>query len=340
MENSHVYLKISAESIYLHSISILSFYSIEKFEINLSTEMEIIQLIKGKQGKSNKILSQKGDCQNYVVEISVIGLFDERKVISGSYDDKLGNRYGMRFYPFISSFIKGTIYCSRKIENISIILPDIFRLIFFKSKIKQNNKESILRHSYGNDSSTFIFTWKNEVNETDKYTLVFDIPVRYGGTSLLRMTQFPVFYWIIALLGISILSLTERTSIVVGAIATTWLFLLQRWNSSFVPQKNTILTKSYLIYGAVLGVWGIMWETCGLWAMFLLLPVFVIVYFTLKAISLFENTGELPKSFAESYAKKIIENDEKLYILSKKKGNTGNRTSSTSLMWARRPVRS
>lgn len=340
MENEHVILKIYAESIYLHSISTLSFYSVKEFEIRLSTDIEIIHLITGKQKMANTILSQKVGCHNYLVEVSTIGFFDERKVISDNYNDKLGNHYGMRFYPFISSFIKGTICCSRKIDNISIILPDMFRLIFFKSEIKQNNKESELRQSYGKDFSNFIFTWKNEVSETSEYTLVFDVPVRYGGRSLLRMTKFPMYYWIIALLGIFALSFTERTSIVVGALATTWLFMLQRWNNSFVPQEDTILTKFYLIYGAVLGIWSLVCEICGLWAMFLLIPIFVMVYFTFDAIRLFNITGKLPKSFAESYAKKIIEKDEKIEILSKKKVDVGNRGSFTVFMRIHRSVRS
>lgn len=309
MENNNVTITISAESIYMHSVSVISFYSVNRFEISLLPELEIIQVIKGKRKSENTILSQKGEGQDYIIEVSVIGMFNERKVIPDYDEDVLGNHYGMRFYPFISSCIKGTIRCSRKIDNVSIIIPDNFNFIFFQSEIKQNNAKSVMRQSFGKESSKYFFTWKDGIDKESKYELEINIPVRLGGRSILRIVQFPICYWIAALTGIAFLSFTEKASIVIGAVVTAWLFMLQRWDSSLVPQKDTILTKFYLLFGALLGVWGFSWVLFGIKAAFLTIPIIIIVYTIFNAISSFVETGELPRSFAKLYALLVIKND-------------------------------
>lgn len=316
MENNHVYLKIYAESIYLHSISILTFYSAKEFEITLSPEMEIIQLIKGKQKTLKTIISQKGDGKNNIIEVSIIGFFEERKIFLNNYNNELGAHYGMRFYPFISSIIRGTISCSRKFDHVSIILPDVFRFIFFQSEIKQNDRKSILRQSYGKDFSNYIFTWKDEFDGISKYVLKTNVPVRLGGRSLLRIIKFPIYYWLVALLGVAILSSTDKASVVIGAVVAAWLFMLQRWDSSSLPQQETILTGLYLIFGAILGLWGMMWILIGKITSLLIVPILIVVYIILEAIRLFNETGELPGFFAEWYAKKVIKKDKKREIMS------------------------
>lgn len=77
-ENDQVTLKIHAESIYMHSISVISIYSIVKIDVILSSELEIIQVIKGKRKTENTIQSKKENDHN-IIELSVMGLFDEKK---------------------------------------------------------------------------------------------------------------------------------------------------------------------------------------------------------------------------------------------------------------------
>ena len=196
MKKSSVTLEITSESIYMHSISVLSFFSEDEFKVRLSYEKTRIS--KGIREKEEWIKSINIDNNIYCIEVSVIGLFQERSVINNIKKDVLGNHYGMRFYPFLSSYIRGKIECDRRILNASLKLPDAYRLLFFKSSIKQNKKPSTMRQSYGNKESSFLFTWNDFIKprqDNNNYNLYPQIFVRLGGKSLFKLVKFPIYYW-------------------------------------------------------------------------------------------------------------------------------------------------
>lgn len=307
MKKDGVILEIRAESIYMHTISALSFHSVDEFEVELSSE--IIQIFKGcKKDETNRIKSIQIDENNYSVELSVIGLFQEKTIINDN--DKLGNHYGTRFYPFVSSEIKEIVFCSKTINYVILILPDTLSPIFNLSLIYQNSEKTVdIRHSREKDCIKYIFFWEKELNGDKDNTIEFSIPLKYGGTSILRMVEFPICYWIIALIGIALLY-DNNVRIVTGAIVSSLLFMLQRWNKSSVPQRNTLLTHLYFLYGCMLAVWGYSWYLFGLWALLLCLPIIFVLYLTLKNVSSYSKYGKLTKFFSEKYAKLIILHDE------------------------------
>ena len=318
MGNSSVSIRIQSEAIYLHSIAVLSFSSDSPFLVGLPSTLDVIQVTKGKRATPDNesegtllFQSHKTERKTHSVEVSAIGLFDERNASWGH--DELGNRYGMRFYPFVSSIIRGKFTCSQQIESIIIEIPNSYRFIFAQSSITQNETPSLLRHSYGEDNSLYVFTWdKEEVKSADEYQLFADVSVRYGGRSLLRIVQFPIFYWLGAVIAIALLSLTENIYVVLGAVAAAWVFLLERWDSSSLPQKGTILTHFYLLFGAVLLIWGIMWHYLGIKTLYLMGPVILLMFIlALWGTKRFNETGELPGWFARFYAEKVIGLDRK-----------------------------
>ncbi len=353
MENN-VNLEIKATSVYLHSISILTFKSNTAFDVKLSYESLSIEKgveKKREPGRFVVIESQQAG-SNHCVIVSVIGLIEERTVIKDKkYSSILGNHYGMRFYPFVSSIFNGFIYCTSKIENVSIILPEHYRLLFANSTIRQNGKPSTLRQSYGDKESIYIFTW-DKISTLTKpgqsycYKLEPDLRVRLSGKSLLRLVKFPVLYWIIALIGITIISISnDNKFLVIGSIATAWLFMLQRWDKSSLPQQNTLLTWLYLLYGALIAIWGILSSVKSneldffvkavqkivldffspgqasfidmnnflsvVPLLVLLIIIFMVLFFTFKLTKYFELKGELPKWFAYPYVRWIIKGDNK-----------------------------
>lgn len=318
MGNSSVSIRIKTEAIYLHSIAVLSFSSDSPFLVGLPSTLDVIQVAKGKRvtqddesGDTNLFQSHKTEKKTHSVEVSAIGLFNERKASWGH--DELGNRYGMRFYPFVSSIIRGKFTCSQPIESVIIEIPNSYRFIFAQSNITQNENPSLLRHSYGEDHSLYVFTWdKEEVKPSDEYQLFADVSVRFGGRSLLRIVQFPIFYWLGALIAIALLSLTDNIYVVLGAVAAAWVFLLERWDSSSLPQKGTILTHFYLLFGAVLLIWGILWCVLGIKTIYIMGPVILLMFIlSLWGTKRFNETGELPRWFARFYAEKVIGLDRK-----------------------------
>ena len=316
MGNNSIIVRVQSESIYLHSIATLSFFSRDAFTIDMPLKLDIIHLAKGKRidprnrrSEVNVLQAEKENNNNYVIEFSVIGLFNER--VAEWNNKELGNHYGMRFYPFVSSIIRGTFFCSNRIESISIVLPNVFRFIFAKSSISQNNCPSVLRHSYGEEYSTYIFTWDKEMKTTGDYQLFADIPVRLGGRSLLRIVRFPIYYWIGALIAVALLTFTDNIYVVIGAVAAAWVFMLERWDSSSLPQSDTILTRFYLLFGALLGLWGVVWSLYGLWGLIMAIPLLVLVIIVLCAENHFNETGELPQGFARAYARMVIKKDRK-----------------------------
>jgi len=319
MESKPVTLQIRSESIYLHSIATLTFVSETQFSVILPYTLEIIQLTKGEQNSAGategggwKLFSRREEGTKHTIEVSVLGFIEERRV-SSDLGDELGNHYGMRFYPFVSSLIREDIICTSLVENVTIVLPNAFRLIFSRTDIIQNNVKSSLKHSFGEAYSIYVFSWKETPKEIGgQYHLAPYITVRLSGASLLRIVRFPVYYWLGALVGIALLSFTDESTVIIGSVAAAWLFMLQRWDSSSLPQRGSLLTLFYLLFGIILGLWGAMWVVCGEWTLLLMAPIGLLVYYVFKATNQFGFTGELPYRFAVWYANWVIRSDKRL----------------------------
>jgi len=308
MVNNGINITVKSDSIYMHSLATISLKSSSEF--TLSTNLEIVDVNKGIIEKKNVLTSEKGDFDRFYIEFIALGFFQER-IADETKKDIKGNHYGMRFYPFISSIIKGKLSTNQVINSIVFELPDKFRLIFFQANVNQNDCLATLRHSFGDVNSKFVFTWENPIKGSNNYDTFLKIPVRFGGTNFLRLVKFPIYYWLIALSGIALLSLTEKPNVVIGAIATTWLFMLQRWNNSNLPQQFNLLTKFYLLYGVLLGIWGVCWECFSYWSLLLLIPIGLVTTMTMKAINRFNRKGTLPNYLAKWNVRKVVELEEK-----------------------------
>lgn len=317
MNADGVLLSIKAESIYMHTISALTFNSVDEFEVEIP--IEIIQIEKGhKDSHSNKIKAIKENENKYTIELSVIGLFQEKKVIEDN--EKLGNHYGTRFYPFVSSEIKKVIRCSKLINYVILNLPDTLSPMFKLSSISQNNQLSAgLRHSRENEWNKYVFSWNKNIIENESNVIQFDVQLRFSGISILRMVEFPICYWMIALVGLALLYNPDKENMNVrlftGAIVSALLFMLQRWNKSSVPQRNTLLTHLYILYGSLLVVWGYLWYLTGSWSLLLLIPIALILFQTFWCVVKYIRFGKLTNWFSEKYARMIISFDEGFPIL-------------------------
>jgi hypothetical protein len=185
-----VTILINADSIYQDSIVEISLIGDISFSAHINGEIIITKLGKKNPENLNYIQSEEKDGR-YAIYVEVIGWFKERKVTSTS-EDGPHNRYGMRFYPFISCFLSGSINIKKcLISSLTLNLPERFRLIWYGAQVTNpNGDKSRLNHSKGADRSKYVFIWHDQKVSSGEYKL--NVPIRLGGTELLRLTNFPI----------------------------------------------------------------------------------------------------------------------------------------------------
>lgn len=297
---NNINILITSDSIYAHSIAKIFLTSYTEFTISFNCEVLSIDVGKSITD-SNSIVAEKNDSK-YSIEANLINVFKERK-INKTKSEGEENSYGMRFYPFVSSFFELEIQSSPiVVSSIILDLPDEFRIIWNGSVIfNSRNEKSLKRHAYSSERSKYLFTWaKSEIRHNDTVTL--KIPIRFGGTKLLNIVNFPIYYFIIALIIVALSTFSEKSSVFLATIAGSWLFMLRKWSLSDLPQQNTFLTHLYLITGILLSFWGLFWKVFEYWA-FSITPFFLLlVFYLFRVIHYFERNGVLQDNLAKYWS--------------------------------------
>lgn len=306
-------IRLSANSIYVHSIIVFRAIAQEEFSIEFSGG-NILSVLSGRTENLFQICSVKNGDQ-HIIEVEILNWISEKVV---NHSDPTGknnpeNRYGMRYYPFVSSLIEGGFKINGgDLTVIMLDIPDEFRIIWYGAEIKNpNGVRSEIDHSYNKDISTYIFQWNdNTVGDDDDYYEI-KIPIRIGASSIFHLVNFSLFYLLLALIGVSFASLADKPSYLVAAITASWVFMLRRWGSSNLPQRNTILTHGYIIAGIILLIWGIVWKCLQLRALVFTVPAIILFVLLQKAIKKYGVEGELPDYIASYWSNKIKKADKK-----------------------------
>ena len=302
-------LLIKADSIYQDSIVEISATATKQFKI--AFQGKILNIIFGtltdKQNSEVVAIEKDGI---YIVSLQIAGWFSEREVYK---TDETGphTKYGMRFFPFISSFLLGEFNTSNlSINSVILDLPDEFRLIWYGAEIlNPNNVKGELKHSKGKDRSKYYFLWNGVNDQAGRYK--FKIPVRIGGTELLRLTYFPAYYYILALCAVTLSAFADKISILIAAIAGTWTFMLRHWGRSNLPQRNTLLTHLYVIAGIYIFIWGFAWKRFHFWASFLIIPTVIFLMLFFRSLRKFNLEGILPSIIRKYWSHQIKKIDQK-----------------------------
>lgn len=317
--NDGITILISANSIYENSLSTVKLIARKPFWVILCGT--VISILQGRVAGEYILAKEKDGI--YSVEAEIIGLFRERRIdesrIEDEHTDIASNTYGMRFYPFVSSEITGKIAVRRlPISSIIFDLPDAFRFIWKDSFIKNpSGDKSFLSHSYGQDRSRYVFRWSQKSIEGEY--ILDNLPVRLGGATLLKLTEFPTIYLVFYLIAISIIAFADW-KLLAGTIIAVWLFMLQQFNSANVPQRSVFLRSLYTVEGVIIAVWGIVWELTILFSkncpfLYFFTPllasclIFIIVS-VFRSIKTFEYTGKFPKSLENYWTETIIKRIE------------------------------
>lgn len=295
--------RVSFESIYMHSLATIEITHNEEFKINFNS-WKIIELDHGEEKRDGLILSVL-DENKHRIKMKVADFISEKPVYQKA-SFALGNHYGMRFFPFISSIIDHNFSINTTSPiNFLISVPDKFRFIYSKSTINGEH----FKHSYGVSNSEYLF----ELGLTDKSNqdVNINLAIRLGGSNFLGLITFPIVYWMISLLAVVMASIAGNMGVVVGAIAAVWLFILRHWKNSNLPQQDTILTKLYATSAVILGVWGIGYELFGSKILVLVFPIITLIIGIVYSNRHFKLTGELPQNLAKYLAKSVESSDSK-----------------------------
>ena len=262
---------------------------------------------------SNDFIESEIKEERSVIDIIVIRWAFERKLDESISEFRTSNQYGMRYFPFVSSQLRGGItVIDAKISVVFIELPDKYRIIRAGINVHFGEfKGTKVSHDRGEINSRYIFQPKEHGNIADIVTI--DLPVRLGGNALLRITEFPVYYGIISFLAVALAGLTGDGRIFVASIVAIYSFMLRHWLNSNPPQRSILLTRLYLFTGILLVIWGIVFLSLKYWAITFAPLLILAVYFYYKAVRYFSFTGKLP-GWLENYWKSQIDKTEKKQI--------------------------
>ncbi len=305
-DNNRLLVSLSADSIYRHSIVRLSIFGEMPFKAQLPGKL--LMLIHGVYSDNSSQWIKSSSIEGkHNIQADLLNVITEKKVQNiTSFGPEAS--YGMRYYPFVSSLIASKIVVDTGvISSIVIDLPDVYRLIWYKSKVAQANGQfANLDHAYNPEHSKYLFSW-NEQYLSNAVNL--DISIRHGSSHMLELVSFPIFYFVLALIGVAIASLPNKSGLVGAAIVAAWTFMLRKWGSSALPQRDTILTFSYIIAGAIISFWGLTWILVKYWALLGIVIVIPFVWISIYAGKTYSLEGCLPDSLAKFWSKHIASRD-------------------------------
>ena len=297
-----VSLYIAAESIYRHSTVRITIQGEQPFEVRLPGQVLTLEAGKRNSASPGWVCSTDKDAKHRVIA-ELLECMSEKKIrkASGTGPD---SSYGMRYYPFVSAILQGDIEIRNgHISSIIVELPDTFRLIWYGARVVgADGHVAKLDHSYGPARSKYLFTWDAE---TIQKQIKLAIPIRHSGNRMLELVSFPLYYFLLALAAVGLSSIAEKPGIVMGAVVAAWGFMLKKWSTSNLPQRNTILTLVYLIAGGTVFLWGLAWVLFQSWAILGLIVILPFVELCRRANKSYSAEGQLPFGIEEFWSKRV-----------------------------------
>ncbi|HYD79200.1 MAG TPA: hypothetical protein VEC06_05280 [Paucimonas sp.] len=300
-------LTVSVDSIYQGSIARLSASSQEQFKV--ASNCKVLSCAKGLLSPSE--IEATEDKGKFQIEVNLLEALKERTALPNS--EGSASRYGMSYFPFISSHFTLKLSLSVGLSDLVVEFPSNFRVIWqSNATISPSKEKSSLSTSYSEKFSTYIFSW-NTPQPAGEYIIEFD--VRTGGPGLLKSAYFPIYYYLIAMVAVAAAATAEHTNIFLGALATAWVFLLRHVNSCDIPRRNVLLFHATVLFGAFLLIWGITWRLNRFYYNEWIIAIEAVIaaaaiWLSLRAVRLFEAAGTLPAWLTHSWGR-FVRSSEK-----------------------------
>ncbi len=307
--NNQVTMQLTIDSIYSFSLTEVELTGDKEFSIEIFNG-KIISILSGRRKSSNLIISIE-DKGLYKIKFEIIDWIFEKSILDEAKEtqdkSKPYNYYGMRYYPFISSHIQTNFkIINGFLRALTLITPNYFRLIWYGSDIIHNEtNKATINHSFSSDKSKYIFIWQQQSRIKQENLYKIKLPIRLSGSKILKLVNFPFFYWLLALIVIALAAFQDKPSLLAAAIAGTWTFMLRQWTNSDAPMRNTLLTFGYVVAGLVLMIWGILLKLFHFKAFILLIPILIFYRYFNLAIREYGVKGSLPSFITNYWSKKI-----------------------------------
>lgn len=325
-----VFIDISFDNIYSFATGKIKCSSNTPFSIEFSHTATLVGLESGLV--DNGAIRSATDKGMEIIRASILGLISERTIRCADQKGTVES-YGMQYFPFISSAVNLNIKVKNNcVQAITLIFPDMYRVIWFRQNIKINDEIMSMTHSQGEKESAYVFLRKLETLEEPHLTnmdiseeISGEIPIRLGGKEYLRIVTFPLLYFGVSLLAVSLLAMQDRPNVTFSAVAAFWILMLRNFVAANAPQLNTVLRDMYFMLGGGLFIWATLWEMFELKALVATLPV-ILFYYLLKVVNRkFSQDGVLP-AFIEKIIYRIRKRNEILNFNKTKANNRINRS--------------
>jgi len=307
-KNATISLRIEADYIYRFNTASLEFTSSSFFRISIKSSITIIEVSKGQYDSKSEAYMAEEKEGKFTLKLLALGLFNEIPLQNSERLNEAINSYGMQSFPFISSsLVLEFTSLSLPIKTIILDIPDNFRIIWYRWKAQNHSgDDAIINHSYSPSKASYLFTWK----ESSIGDYKIDVLLRLGGSSLWQIAHFPILYFYVGLVAISVASFHEQNSVLFAAIIAVWVFLMGHWAKINMPQQNTIATKMYVFFLISSFFWGMMWEIHWLLGALSIPLVLLIVNSFNNAVKFFNQEAILPQFWEQLFYKLNNRRDE------------------------------
>lgn len=286
----------SLDALYGSTIVSLRAESAETFRVAVTGT--VLRTSIGRIAAAQECASEEQGPGRHVVELEVLDWIVERAVGDEAAQGP-ENRYGISFYPFVSSYLRGKIVIAGVGEpslQFLVDVPDTFRLLYAQANVQFDGRRAAEpRHTQGTERSRFIFA------DGAAATIDCDVAVRFSAAHLAELVTYPTAYYLLSLAGIGVAALASRLSIAVTALGALWTFMLREWSKAGVPRRQTLLSAAYVMAAVAAGGWTALWEGVGVWAALAIPLVAVMAGGLTAARRRFDRTGSLPAAVARGW---------------------------------------
>jgi hypothetical protein len=287
-------VRVEADAIYGGTVARLHITDGRPFRVKVSGET--LRVLRGEIEPDGEWLASVGSEQNQELQVELLGLFHEtstrRAVGEGPW-----HRYGMRFYPFISSSLHLRVECGAPlVRNLMVDFPSTFLAIWYARAVRSEPRVTAhFDQSVGKDRSLYLIRWDTEVASFQA-----DFLVRLGGRELAAIVLYPLIYWFLALVTLAVFAWEKNPTLALGGLGALFAFMLREWREARAPQQNTLLTAGYVLAGIIATAWVGLWRAVRVlgvgWAPLVVASALILVILGLifRDVRRFALTGVLP----------------------------------------------